>query len=157
MAAVALIYRLVDSTTGLVNFNQFAAELSGQILRSHQVADGRIHVKTSSGPAPLKQKLALNLGLILQEMLTSIVAHSFPGTAGGTIEIKLDLAGNDGVLCLKDDGAFHTEAVQADRKKGVGWKVVEALSQQIHGELKILSDLANETHLRFKLDSSDQA
>ncbi len=153
VGVVALVYRLVDGDSGLVDFSRFAAELAVQVLRTHRVVDGRVSIAPPPLPIKLKQKMALNLGLILQELLSTTVVHTFPGEARGTIEIRLEMGRSAGILTLKDNGPFHTESVVADRTQGVGWKVVEALSQQIHGEIKILSDLENEIRLRFQCEA----
>jgi PAS domain S-box-containing protein len=154
VGVVALVYRLVDGDSGMVDFSRFAAELAVQVLRAHNITDGRVSIAPPPLPVKLKQKMALNLGLILQELLSTTVVHTFPGEARGTIEIRLELSRGSGVLSLKDNGPFHTVSAAADRTHGIGWKVVEALSQQIHGELKILSDLENEIRLSFKCNDS---
>ena len=151
VSAVALVYRLLDGATGEVDFSKFACEMAGQVLRTQQVSDERIRITGPTKSLLLPQKLAISLGLILQELLTSTV-HSFGPETHGKIEIKLELTGKDGVLSIQDNGPFHSESELEQRSKGVGWKVVEALTQQIDGEIKILSDLDNEIRLRFHLE-----
>ncbi len=152
VGAVALVYRLLDGATGRVDFSRVAGELSHTALKSLRVADGRITIKTPSTSAHLPQKLAITLALILQEMLHSVLQNSFPGDATGLIEIKLDLGQTEGILAVKDNGLFQNEALLKARTKGFGWQIVQALSEQIRGEMKILSDLDNEMRLRFRMD-----
>lgn len=154
VSAVALVYRLLDGTTGMVDFSKFTQEMSLQILRSHQIADERVTVVSSSESQPVPQKLGITLGLILQELLNSLLIHSFPKPAKGRIQVSLRLSGHEGVLSLTDNAPFQNSLTLETRTKGFGWQIVEALCQQLNGDLQVLSDLENEITLRFRHDSS---
>lgn len=152
VGAVALVYRILDGSTGMVDLSKYAAEMGGQILRSHEVEPGRIQLITPNEPRLVTQRLAISLGLILQELLNSAIGHSFPNGTGGKVTVGIVLGAVDGVLTVKDNGPFQTEEIRARRFRGFGWQVVESLAEQVRGELKVLSDLDNEVRLRFRVD-----
>jgi PAS domain S-box-containing protein len=150
VACVASVYRLVEGD-GDVDFSKLAQEIAHQVLRTHSVNDGRVKIKAPVQPTLLSQKLSITLGLLLHELLVGIVAHTFSNSASGEINIYLKMESNQGVLTIKDNGPFHNATALAQRS-GIAWKVVEALTSQLQGELKTLSDLDNELRLNFHVD-----
>lgn len=156
VGAVALVYRLVDAATGQVDLSRYASELGGVLLRSNGVEDGRISICAPTASAMVNQKLAISLGLLLQELLTSIIKFSFPNQCKGSVAIDIRLSGNEGLLSIKDNGPFQPQELLAKRAQSFGWKVVEALTQQLRAELRVLSDLENEIRICFPMSGADQ-
>lgn len=151
LSAVALIYRLIGSEDDTVDFARYAGELGRTLLDSHSVAAGRIKVETTFESVRLPQKIAITLGIILEELITGSLSDSFPGETGGTIRISLTTGGGEGVLIVRDNGSLLTETLRARRIGSFSWQVVQTLSDQIGGVLTLLSDLENQVRLRFRL------
>lgn len=149
VSAVALVYRLMDGETGLVNFNNLLSDLSQQILRSHKITDERVTISHSAESVRVPQKLAITLGLIVQELLNTLLLHTIPKPARGRIMVDLRHSPGEFHLSVRDSGPFQTSAMLETRTNGFGWQIVEALCQQLGGKLTVLSDLENEIALRF--------
>jgi two-component sensor histidine kinase len=81
--------------------------------------------------APLR--VAVRLGMILNEMVTNSLKHAFDPARGGTIEVTLavDAARRTGRLVVADDGRGMPDEV----RRGSGLGLVEALADQIGGRL----------------------
>ena len=150
VGAVALVYRLLNGETGQVNFNKLLADMSEQILRSHRITDDRVTIAHSTDPVEVPQKLAITLGLIVQELLNTLLLHTFPKPAKGRILVDLKQSPGQYHLSVRDNGPFQTSAMLQTRTNGFGWQIIEALSQQLGGKLTVLSDLENEIALRFE-------
>lgn len=149
VSAVALVYRLMDGETGLVDFNNLLSDMSQQILRSHRITDDRVTISHAAESVRVPQKLAITLGLIVQELLNTLLLHTFPKPARGRIMVDLRQSPGEFHLSVRDSGPFQTSAMLETRTNGFGWQIVEALCQQLGGKLTVLSDLENEIALRF--------
>ena len=152
VSAVALVYRLLDGETGLVDFSKLVEEMSQQILRSHRITGERVTISHPVESSKIPQKLAITLGLIVQELLNTLLIHTFPKPAKGRIVVDLRQGHGECILSVRDNGPFQTSAMLESRTNGFGWQIVEALSQQLGGKLTVLSDLENDIALRFDPD-----
>ena len=150
LAAVALIYRLITSETDTVDFARYSAELGRTLLESHRIANDRIQIETAFDAVRLPQKLAITLGLILQELLAASL-DTFEPSASGVIRISLTSGAGEGVLIVRDNGTLLTEALRQRRLGSFSWQIVETLAGQIGGVLMLTSDLENQVRLRFRL------
>jgi two-component sensor histidine kinase len=154
LAAVALIYRLVQHESDLVDFARFTHELGRILLESHQRPAGAITIEPLFSGVLLPQRLAITLGLILGELLTASLAWSFPDpNATGHIRLTLTTGGNEGILILRDNGQPHSAAIRTGREASFSCRLVELLAGQAGGSLTWLSDLENQVRLRFSLRS----
>ena len=152
LAAVALIYRLVEHEDDPVDFARFAGEIGRVLLDSHRRPPGRITIEPLFSGIILPQRLAINLGLILEELISACLAWSFPDeNASGHIRMTLTIGPEDGVLILRDNGQPLSAALHARRGATFSSKILQVLTEQIGGGLTILSDLENQVRLRFRL------
>jgi PAS domain S-box-containing protein len=154
LSAVALIYRLINGEDDTVDFARYAAELGHLLLDSHQISPGRISVETAIESVRLPQKTAITLGIIMEELVVTSIADSFPGEAAGTIRVSLTTGGGEGVLIVRDNGSLLTDTLRSLRAGSFSWQVVQTLAEQIGGVLTLLSDLENQVRLRFRLNLS---
>ncbi len=152
LAAVSLIYRLVQHEDDPVDFARFITELGRILLASHRRPPGHIAIEPLFSGILLPQRLAISLGLIMQELINSSLAWSFPDeNATGHIRLTLNLGSQDGVLILRDNGLPLSPALQARRAATFSSKIIQTLTEQTGGQLTILSDLENQVRLRFRL------
>ena len=120
-----------------------------------QISGERIKLETAFESVKLPQKIAITLGIILEELLSAAIADSFPGESGGTIRVSLTAGGGEGVLIVRDNGSLLNDTLRARRLGSFSWQVVQTLSEQMGGTLTLLSDLENQVRLRFRLTLPD--
>jgi two-component sensor histidine kinase len=78
-------------------------------------------------------RIAVRLGMIVNEMVTNSLKHAFDPARGGTIEVALEVdeKSRSGRLVVADDG----RGMPPDPRRGSGLTLVEALVEQIGGRL----------------------
>lgn len=152
ITAVALIYRLITGENDRVDFLQYARETGRTLLDNHKIDPARIQIETAMDAVLLEQKTALTLGLILGEIIASLLSGTFAGNASGTIRIRLTAGGSDGILAIDDTGALLTPALLEQRRRSFPWQIIELLCGQIGGVLTVLNDDKNEIRLGFRLN-----
>lgn len=87
------------------------------------------------------------LSVIAAELITNAVKHAFTGRLGGTIRIRLYREGDTVVLVIADNGVGLSR--QSTRRSGKA--IVEALVEQIGGELSYETNCGVTSILRFPL------
>ncbi len=151
LTAVSLIYRLINGEQDAVDFARYTSELGRSLLDSRKIPADRVKIETAFDSIHLQQRVAISLGIILEELITSSLTEAFPDQTGGTIRISLTTGGDEGVLIVSDNGTLLSEALRSKRIGSFSWQVVQMLSEQISGVLTLLSDLENQVRLRFRL------
>jgi PAS domain S-box-containing protein len=81
----------------------------------------------------LNIKQAIPCSLILNEVLTNILKHAFPGRLEGLIEVSLekDTENNSITIAIKDNGAGLPEHFNPESSGSMGMTLINLLSQQI--------------------------
>ncbi|MEQ1901203.1 MAG: histidine kinase dimerization/phosphoacceptor domain -containing protein [Devosia sp.] len=91
---------------------------------------------------------ATPLGLIVNEVVSNAFKHAFPDGREGTVTISLKAEGASGRLTVSDDGVGFDPQAQA---KGIGRRLIGALTQQLGGESSHVSDNGSVFTLTFPL------
>lgn len=134
LRAVSLLHeRMQDS-----NSSRFihADEYLNQILELARLdvksPIGRVETHGSIEQVELDSKIALPLGIIVNELATNAIKHAFPGDRGGTLSVSFKRADGCYELVVEDDGV----GISSDRREGtLGIGLVRALSEQVCGDL----------------------
>ena len=86
----------------------------------------------------LSTRIAVPLGLIVNEVVTNSMKYAFEGRDGGVLGLRLDRAGPGLEIAIWDDGGGIDP--DADAASGLGQKMTEAFSEQLGGTLARRSD-----------------
>ena len=152
LAAVALIYRLVQHEDSPVDFARFVTEIGRTLLDARPRPDGKITIDPLFTNIFLPQRLSIHLGLIVEELLNASLSWSFPNeTTQGHIRLTLTVSNGAGILILRDNGQPLSPALRAQREATFSSHIIQLLAQQIGGTLTLLSDLENQVRLHFRI------
>ena len=77
------------------------------------------------------------LGIIINELLTNIMKYAFAGKSGGTVRISASLEKNLVTLAIQDDGNGMPESVDFEHSTGFGLVLVNGLTRQLGGSIRI--------------------
>jgi two-component sensor histidine kinase len=92
---------------------------------------------------------ALPMGLIVNELVSNCIKHAFPdGT--GNINISLVSDKEEYILTVSDNGIGLSEDVDPFESNSLGLKLVDSLSVQLEGELKVDRSVGTAFILKFK-------
>jgi two-component sensor histidine kinase len=91
---------------------------------------------------------AVNVGLIVNELVTNAAKHAFPPPAHGAIRVELRRRGERLELTVSDDGrGFSPDAVM--QGTGLGMRIVTALTQDLGGHLGWLEGAGTTARIDF--------
>jgi two-component sensor histidine kinase len=94
-------------------------------------ADTDINIALNSDNIDVSERVALPLGIIINELVTNCFKHAFPDGRKGKIDIRIR---SDGELVLEvvDDGVGCPE----DRRGGTGSRLIDLMVKQLNGFIK---------------------
>jgi len=93
---------------------------------------------------------AISCGLIVTELITNSFKHAFPQDRHGTIAVTLRADGpGQCLLAVSDDGVGIPEAKSLGDSPSLGFRLLPALADQVHGTLELDRSHGTRYELRF--------
>jgi two-component sensor histidine kinase len=124
------IYRSNDFDT--VRVSDYLRTLIAQLRAGH---DPRIEVVEELDDLSVERDGATPVGLIVNEVISNAFKHAFPDGRDGKITVQLERTDDEhGRLTIEDNGVGYDADSPA---KGIGRRLIKALTQQIGGESKV--------------------
>jgi two-component sensor histidine kinase len=126
------------SSWALVDFQQFISDLVRQISvgrRALDLAQPRYHIRApimAVGP-----DIAIPIGLIVTEAVSSALDHSFDGVAAPEIRIEAGDKAGMVELVIEDNGSGSGGSVRPHVGSGFGLTLIRGLAMQLGGEAEI--------------------
>ena len=120
----------------------------------------RVRITVEGERIALATQQATTLAIALNEVLTNTVRHAFKGRDEGKVTISYRSLGRLAELTVSDDGAGLPPGFDAQRDKGLGLSIVDALTRQdMRGELLLCPNPDGGTivTLRFPLEAAEPA
>ncbi len=152
LAAVALVYRLIQHENDTVDFAHFTSEIGRTLLDTQGRPPGNITLQPEFSGLILPQRLAIGLGLIFEELIAAALAYAFPDpSATGHLTITFSQHETTGTLTLHDTGIPLTASLRALREASFSQRLIKLLAHQIGGSLTLLADPQNQARLTFPL------
>ena len=139
--SMALVHSKIYRSENLasIDFDDYLNELSKAIQSSYS-ADNRIELILHKSGAIFEIDMAINLGLIITELLTNAYKHAFTDKKEGRIDVELKaLEANKYQLTIQDNGVGTRKNLLSDEHSSLGLEIVSALTEQINGTAEIES------------------
>ncbi len=91
------------------------------------------------------------LGILINELLTNIMKYAFTGRDNGLITISAMAFDNRAAIVVRDNGVGIPETLDIASSAGFGLQLVDMMTRQLHGAMKIERDAGTKFTLEFKL------
>ncbi len=85
----------------------------------------------------LKARTLQPLGILINELLTNTLKYAFDGRDGGRILVSASLRGDTVTIVVEDDGKGMPEGIDFDTSTGFGLQLVQGLTMQLKGRIRI--------------------
>ncbi len=116
------------------------------------------HIKIESEVEEVNLSIthAVPCGIILNELLTNAIQHAFEGRTEGRIGVSFSKQSeNEFMLSVEDDGNGLPDGFSANSSGSLGLILVDALIQQLHGQLKIENQHGSRFEIVFRVGDSE--
>lgn len=155
IASMALIHEKMYQSPDLsrINFGEYVQELVASLLISYEVSEDAIAVNINIDEhILLGLDTAIPCGLIIHELVSNSLKYAFPSGRRGEISIAIrEIVENKIVLTVSDNGIGLPSSFNFTDTASLGWQLVEALTSQLTGDLKINSDIGVEFQITFSI------
>ncbi len=111
-----------------------------------------IHIEKKIVDCTLSSKIAIPLGIILNELLTNIFKYAFKEKNKGRIVIEIEKTGNLVSLTIRDNGMGIEERNDKNKSPGFGLTLVKMLAEQLEGTFSIEKENGTKSELKFELE-----
>ena len=120
-----------------IDFESYIKNLTSQLLNTYQNSSVKVDLDIEN--IQLDIGTSINLGLILNELITNSLKYAFREKENGEIEISLKYIEPEKSVILKvsDNGKGLPEDFDIHNLKSLGLEIVTSLVEQLQGELEI--------------------
>ncbi|EEB86404.1 sensory transduction regulatory protein [Roseobacter sp. GAI101] len=144
--AVGSLYKTLSRAGAVdqVNTRQYLTALVEDLLvSSGQAKPPELQVDVVE--LPLSTRVAVPLGLIVNELATNSLKYAFSEHGGGQLSVLLKVENKTLQLSISDNGAGIDANARVD--SGLGQKLTEAFTTQLDGQMTIESDRTGTRHM----------
>lgn len=150
------LYRSQDLAS--IDFKRYLSQLLDRLASQH----GRhgVRIESMLDDVKLGIETAIPCALIVNELVANAVKHAFAGDAGGRVQVGLRAEFDGGAqLWVEDDGIGLPPGFAPAGSRGLGWRLVMGLTNQIGGKLEVkggsLGVGGTRVLIRFRPQSSE--
>lgn len=150
--SIATMYDLIHNTENIqvINLKHYVSTLISKIKDSFAGQYDQIQISQKLPNINVKVDLAVNIALIINEVITNSYKHAFSKHQKGKIDIKITYSENILEVYISDNGiGFYEQKVE----DSFGMGIIDGLVQQING--KYTYDGSNGSNFTMELPLSE--
>ena len=102
-------------------------------------------------PVITSSRFAVNIGMILVELLTNCIKYAFPDNSQGMIWVELKQAGDKISFSVRDNGVGICNEMNIDEYSSLGLSLVKTITEQMKGRFEIKSDMGTTVFIECML------
>ena len=150
--SMALIHELLYQSHDLkrINFGTYINKLTNELFRVYVTDPTKIKLNMDINDIMLDINTAIPLGLIVNELVSNSMKHAFPNNKQGKIDIKFNLDNGNYSMIVSDNGIGFPQHYNIENSDSLGLKIVNSLTEQIDGEIKIEMSEGTKFIINFK-------
>ncbi len=150
--SMSSVYSHLDLTLNAdkVNLCTYLHDLANSLLRSFGMENFDLVINTESSSTFIETKIAVPLGIIINELITNSLKYAYPEEKNGKISIILNDNSETITLKIEDNGIGLPDDFDMKSADSLGLKIVNLLAEQIAAELIINSDNGTKIQIMFK-------
>ena len=132
------LYRNTDFAN--ISFAEYLQRLSANLIQSYSRSDCEVVLQTVFDEVYLSLEQAIPCGLITNELVSNSLKYGFPDRSQGVITLRIQhVEGGAVELEVSDDGVGLPAGMDFAKNDSLGVYLVQALTEQIDGELVVTS------------------
>lgn len=133
-----------------LDFGEYVRDLVTDLFRAYGMS-GHVAVQTVIANVAFEVDTAIPCGLILNELISNVFKHAFPGNRKGEVTITLALADSgEYQLTVRDNGVGFRPGLDWRTSNTLGLQLVHDLTRQLEGTLSVIFDGGTVFDIRFK-------
>jgi PAS domain S-box-containing protein len=155
IASMALVHEKLYESQDLakINFGEYIRDLVASLFTAYEVNEDAIAlVLNIDKHVFLGLDTAIPCSLIIHELVSNSLKYAFPVGRNGTIYIEINQNQDRQVtLVVSDDGIGLPPNFNFQKIASLGWQLVDALTNQLSGNINIQGDMGVKCQVTFTL------
>jgi len=136
----------------LLDIKPYLEELIRNVYHTYHSEQLDLSLESHIIAIELPTDIVMNLGLIVNELLTNSLLHAFKGREAGKIKIDFSKYKDNFKLTIADDGVGLSSKLP---RSSIGMQLVDIFVSQMHGQLKRQNGHGTKFEIRFKLKKDE--
>lgn len=156
IVAIALIHQKLYQSENVdkVDMQEYLISLCQSILQSVNDDESKISIKVDAKDVFLDISFAINIGLIINELVTNSVKYAYPNVSNGLINVSIkSITFRKYQLKVYDSGVGFD--IQNCKEKSFGMELVSLLTEQIEGKLLFTNNNGSEYTITFDINNHE--
>lgn len=151
LRSMMLLYEKLYQSAGFtrVAIKDYLPELIDQIVENIP-SDVKLRIDQRMDDFDLDSKKLQPLAIIVNELITNIVKYAFPGRESGLVKVSALLRDGIVTVAIQDDGVGLPASVDFEKSPGFGFMLVENLTKQLQGRIRIEREEGTKIVIEFK-------
>lgn len=134
-----------------VALTSFLKGVAGSAQEAFSGGGRNVAIRVTGDPVTAEGAAAIDLGLIVGELVTNAYKHAFSDRDGGTVTIEVAEIGEGLRLVVSDDGpGLPADADRPERSESLGWRMIRSLAQKHGGTIEVDGDDGFRVTLTFE-------
>jgi PAS domain S-box-containing protein len=150
--SMALIHEKLYQSKDMsqIDFIGYVSELVSNLFSSYSLNSALITLHQEINNIMLDIDLAINLGVIINELVSNAFKHAFPVGRKGNLYISMKKDEQKYELIIEDDGIGFSSDIDFRKTESLGLQLIITLVDQIGGEISLISDNGTKFVIKFK-------
>ncbi|MEM9338865.1 MAG: tetratricopeptide repeat protein [Bacteroidota bacterium] len=135
--SMALVHEKLYQSDNLsqLNVKEYLEELVVTLFQSYDVSEDRVQLKSEIGAIHLSIDLTMQIGLIINELISNALKYAFPAGRNGSIHLVFKKNQEVHELEVSDDGIGISEP--EDLKRSYGYRIIQSISRGLNGKISM--------------------
>ncbi len=138
-----------DTKLGSIRIDHYLQKLTDELMIAHMSPTKQIEIKHQLAPITLDVDRVVTCGLIINELFTNSLQHSFEQADEGWIKVSFQEKGPNYLLELSDSGEGLPDNFELADVDTLGLKLVSSLAEN---QLKGTVEIQREPHTLFRVE-----
>lgn len=152
LRSISLVHEKLYQSDNIkeIRLDNYILELINFIKDSYNLEKHKITFSYNIDPIFFEMDRAVHVGLIITEAITNSIKYAFPQKEG-EIRLVLKQEGDKLKLIIKDNGIGLPENLNIHEAETLGLQLINSISQQMNGKIKITNKNGTEIQIIFAL------
>jgi two-component sensor histidine kinase len=148
--SIAMVHQMLYRSDDLdhIEFVDYVQHLSDLLLKMYGKQE-KVEVEIESEVEPLSLDTMVQLGIMINELLTNSIKYAF-GESGGSIRIEMLKRNGEYMFTYEDDGRGVSDTEDLYGGNSLGLKLIKLTARQLRGDVEILNPGGLKYIVRFK-------
>jgi PAS domain S-box-containing protein len=151
--SMALIHEKLYQSKDMsqIDFSGYVSELVSNLFGSYSLNSSLIILHPDINNIFLEIDLAINLGLIINELVSNAFKHAFPSGNKGNLYISIIKDGEKYELVVQDDGVGFPPEIDFKKTESLGLQLIITLVEQMGGDIFLIRDHGTKFVINFSI------